>query len=667
MYAQELVGGTAQGKLLFSDVGLSFWGGVNPSCGTVIDHTHPLKGESLAGKVVAIPNGRGSCTGSQVILELLLGENPPAALLLRQPDVIICLGVIVAEELFSKSIPILSLGTKDFDIIGKSNYSTVSINGPLVNGFTDDINESCIANKLMELKYSSADKLIANSTLELTEEEQYMLSGGQGEAVKIAMRILTRAAVIQGARNLMEISQAHIDGCTYIGSGGLRFAQKLADLGSKVRVPTTLNSISVDRRRWRALGVPEEFGEPATSLSEAYLSLGAQPSFTCAPYLLENVPKVGDQIAWGESNAVVYANSVLGARTQKYADYLDICAALTGRVPFAGAHLDDERKATIVLDARKLVSIVNEECRDALFPALGYLCGLKAGARVPVILGFEKYTSQIVSRPSTTFRNPNNHVITCDDLKAFSAAFGTTSGAPMFHMSGITPEVSIVENSLENIKTEEYIELTVEDLANVWIDLDNSDTVINNKKSNDVESSNSKNINTDKNTVELIAIGNPHLSLNECAWLASMCSNGESKHPDVSVVATLGREVFTLAEEAGYIKKLEKFGMEFITDTCWCMLTEPVVPPLSKTLMTNSAKFAHYGPALLQRQVRFGSMISCLSTARTGKAPPLPAWVKQHGYRGFYTTTNNTLQYNTFCSVRRLTLCFLSRGKRYFR
>ena len=114
-----------------------------------------------------------------------------------------------------------------------------------------------------------------------------------------------------------------------------------------MRVPTTLNAISVDYRRWRELGVPQATGERAAALADAYLALGATPSFTCAPYLLESAPAAGEHVGWGESNAVVYANSVLGARTQKYADFLDACVALTGRAPAAGAHLDDGRRATL--------------------------------------------------------------------------------------------------------------------------------------------------------------------------------------------------------------------------------------------------------------------------------------------------------------------------------
>jgi predicted aconitase len=201
-----------------------------------------------------------------------------------------------------------------------------------------------------------------------------------------------RAPTAQDAPHLLEISQAHIDGCTYIGPGGLAFAEELVKLGGQVAVPTTLNSNSVDRERWRALGVAPSLGEPAHALGSAYLELGATLSFTCAPYLLDTAPGFGEQVAWGESNAVVFANSVLGARTQKYADYLDICAALVGRVPAAGPHLDHERVATVQLDAGALLETLEPACGDAFWPALGYLVGLHSDGGVPVVTGLEAST-----------------------------------------------------------------------------------------------------------------------------------------------------------------------------------------------------------------------------------------------------------------------------------
>ncbi len=259
-----MLGGRAEGQVLHSDTGLSFWGGVDPLTSTVVDHTHPLFSCRVAGRVLAIPNGRGSCTGSQVVLELILNGMAPAALLLRQPDAILALGVVVAQELFGQAIPIVSLGPEGFDKVSGAAFAAVDGGVVIAGASLEEVQAERVrreqAGELPPPR--SPEELLRAAGLQLTVEEHDMLSGGKGEATKLAMRVLARAAAIEGARELLPVTQAHIDGCTYIGPGGLRFAQRLADLGGRVAVPTTLNSNSVDRRQWRALGVPESLGVP---------------------------------------------------------------------------------------------------------------------------------------------------------------------------------------------------------------------------------------------------------------------------------------------------------------------------------------------------------------------------------------------------------------------
>jgi predicted aconitase len=187
------------------------------------------------------------------------------------------------------------------------------------------------------------------------------------------MQIVTEAASIYSADRLVGVTKAHIDGCIYTGNGGLAFAERLRDWGGSVVVPTTLNAISVDQRRWRTQGVDERFGVPASRLAEAYVEMGAMPTFTCAPYLLDARPQRDEQVVWAESNAVVYANSVLGARTMKYPDYLDICIALTGRAPLAGCHLDEGRLPQMV---RRVITASWER---RVLPALRLLCWQAGG------------------------------------------------------------------------------------------------------------------------------------------------------------------------------------------------------------------------------------------------------------------------------------------------
>lgn len=572
---RSLVAGAAQGALLFADVGLSFWGGVEPYSGEVIDRHHPLSGEYLAGRVLAIPSGRGSCTGSSVLMELISNGHAPAALVLAEPDEILTLGVLVAQTIFERSLPVLCIGREAFAALrGKAFARVEESTVTLFEHLPGD------AWQALDSPLPTAEK---STAIELTEHDQALLDGEHGKAAQVAMQIVLRMAELQGARHLVDVTQAHIDGCIYTGPASLRFAEQLVQWGANVRVPTTLNSISVDQRRWRELGIDPALGVPASALGDAYMAMGAQLSFTCAPYLLDSAPKAGEQIVWAESNAVVYANSVLGARTLKYPDYLDICIALTGRAPLIGCHLDAQRKARLQIELPVL-----RELDDAFYPLLGYHIGALAGSRIPLVLGLEQ------SKPSL------------DDLKAFGAAFATTSAAPLFHIAGVTPEALDPTQVLEADAPVPVEKICLKDLLLSWRELNSARD----------------------NRVDVVSLGNPHFSLSEFAHLARLC-RGRHKHPEVVLAITCGRAVLEQAREAGHIAVIEAFGATLVTDTCWCMLGEPVIPLAAKTLMTNSGKYAHYAPGLVGRKVHFANLAECVDAACSATASGrLPAWLQ---------------------------------------
>ncbi|MDB6142936.1 MAG: hypothetical protein JWP80_1980 [Pseudomonas sp.] len=573
----SLVAGSAQGELLYSDVGLSFWGGVDPFTGEIIDRHHPLSGAVLAHRVLAIPSGRGSCTGSSVLLELILNGHAPAALVFEQLEDILTLGVVIAEQMFHQSIPVLCLGREGFAAL--RDVSFVRIEDGHLQGYSE-------APAALETPTPHPISHTPASSVTLNPRDRELLAGAHGKAAQVAMQIILRVAELQGATELLDITQAHIDGCIYTGPASLRFAQQLVAWGAKVSVPTTLNSISVDKRRWREQGIDVALGVPASQLGDAYLDMGAKVSFTCAPYLLDSAPKAGEQIVWAESNAVVYANSVLGARTLKYPDYLDICIALTGRAPLTGCHLDAQRLATLRIE----LPLFNE-LDDAFYPLLGYHIGLLAGSEIPVVCGLE------------------THHPTLDDLKALGAAFATTSASPMFHIAGVTPEATTVEQALGGHPAARTLSVSIQDLLSSWKELNSAEDP----------------------TVDLVSLGNPHFSLSECATLAALCK-GRHKHPDVALVITCGRAIHDQATKAGYVADLQAFGAQFVTDTCWCMLGEPVIAPHTRNLMTNSGKYAHYAPGLVGRRVHFGSLAACVEAACTGNASErLPHWLQAAG------------------------------------
>lgn len=373
--------------------------------------------------------------------------------------------------------------------------------------------------------------------------------------------------------------------------------------------------MSTDRRRWQQLGVPPDYARNSIALGDAYMQLGCQPSFTCAPYLLSQAPTLGQDVAWGESNAVVFANSVVGARTEKYADYLDICCAITGLVPAVGVHLPVNRLPTILLDATQIVSLpdMSQSDFDLLFPVLGHLCGSLSDGKVPILIGLESWSD----------------LVTIDHLKAFCAAFGTTGSSPLIHIAGITPEAldpDTVSHMAKGCDNNCRI-VSVQQLQETFAFLDSGGSDYDNE-------------------IKLVALGNPHLSTSECDRLAQLVQESDRpKSPDVRVVACISRTVMADADPSR-MQMLQDWGMEFVNDTCWCMLLDPPIIPINPgaKILTNSGKYSHYGPGLTNRAFRFGSMEDCVQSATTGVylgyrrsgGPVSPSWLTG-GKRQFAT------------------------------
>lgn len=554
-----LVPGSAAGEVLFSDVPLSFMGGVDPFTGIVTDIHHPLHGQCVSGRVLAIPSGRGSCSGSGVVVEMLVHGSAPAALVFGHHESILTLGVVIARELFGPAVPVVRLAEEDFATMRAA--TTVAVTDGVVHP------AGSVPPQPRAARYQE---------IALTEEDERILAGAYGEGSRTAMRIVLEAARLEGAAELVDVGLGHVDGCFYQGPASLAFAQRLAATGSTVRVPTTTNAILVDRRRWRDLGVSPDVGEPSELMADALVTLGVQPSYTCAPYLLATRPAFAQQIVWAESNAVVYANSVLGARTMKYPDYLDLLVALTGRAPATSTHLPLARRATVRIDVDVPAALVD----DAFWPALGYHVGAVATHEIPVLTGLSD------ARP------------TDDDLKAFGAAFATTSAAPMFHVAGVTPEAGTVEEATGGVAVP-VVAVDRTALGRTWDELSSATA----------------------ERVDLVSLGNPHFSLTECAALADLC-DGRRIADGVRLVVTCGRDVFERATAAGFVARVEAFGGTFLNDTCWCFIGAPVVPdagPDDAAIVTSSGKYAHYGPAAVGRGLYLRSLRDCVGTAVSGR------------------------------------------------
>ena len=410
-------------------------------------------------------------------------------------------------------------------------------------------------------------------TLQLTDKDREMLHGDQGPATKMAMSILVRMAEVADASELIDIIGAHIDSTVYIGEAGLEFAERLASLGAKVSVPTTLNVSGLDEGQWREWAVPSEWARQAHRQMVAYQSMGTIPTWTCAPYQTEKRPALGEQIAWGESNAIVFANSVLGARTERYPDLFDICCAITGRAPNIGLHRTENRVGELLLDVKEIVETV--QLRDDFFPILGHLMGKISLNRIPVIEGI-----CII---------PNE-----DQLKALGAGAASSGAVALFHMIGITPEAPTREAAFQGNHPKEKIVVTMEMLRAARREL----------------------THTDEEKLDMVVLGSPHFSLAEFKTLTRMVT-GRRKSKDVKFLITTSRAVTQLAKQAGFLDPLQEFGAQFTVDTC--ILTTPMLPAEINYLMTNSAKFSYYTPGLLNKKITFGSLRDCVNSAVEGR------------------------------------------------
>lgn len=420
----------------------------------------------------------------------------------------------------------------------------------------------------------------------LTETEKGLLEGSGGEGSALAMRVVVAAAELVRAPSLVEITSAHIDGCLYHGDGGVEFAEALDSRGGKVSVPTTLNVGALDLLHPGVVRSDPHATGMARRQMDAYVRMGAAPTFTCAPYQVGHEPGLGEQVAWGESNAIAFVNSVLGARTERYGDFLDACCAITGRAPLHGLHVTENRTAEVLVDA----SAVPRELatRDVFYPVLGSWLGLEVGRSIAAIQGLPPETTR-------------------DQLKALGAAAASTGAVALFHVVGVTPEAPTVDaamgmeegggppgwrSRLSPVVSDPII-LTSDSLRGALARLS---TV------------------TEADGIDAVAVGSPHFSVAEFAELHRLVG---SQTMQVPFYVCTARDTLAEVEQRGWAEPLRTAGVEIIVDTC--VVVAPILPDAGGVLMTNSGKFAHYGPANTGYGVIYGSLEDCVVSAASGR------------------------------------------------
>jgi predicted aconitase len=390
--------------------------------------------------------------------------------------------------------------------------------------------------------------------LYLTREEEAMLAGEQGHATQKAMQILVALGKIYDAEKLIRVSSVQVSGVSYknLGDAGLEFLSELARDG-RARVKTTLNPAGMSLTDWESQGIASRFAEKQLQVIDAYEKLGVDISCTCTPYLAGNEPRFGQHLAWGESSAVAYANSVIGARTNREGGPSALAASLTGRTPLYGLHIQESRVPTVAVDVAAQLRTPED------FSAMGYFVGKTLKDGIPYFRGVGRAT--------------------LEDLKTLSAALASSGGVAMFHIEGLTPESGLGARSLEA-------------LAFTRKELVETDSILN-----------------DEGTPDFVSVGCPHCSLAELATLAKLLSGRRVKR---EFWVCCSREVKRQGDEAGYSRLIEESGAKFALDTC--MVVAPVEELGYKVVATNSAKACHYlrNAGL---KVRFMPLEECVAEA----------------------------------------------------
>ncbi len=410
--------------------------------------------------------------------------------------------------------------------------------------------------------------------LALTDEEQSLLSGEQGPAAAMAMRVLVSYANAIEAPALIAISGAHVDGCLYHGEAGLDFVEALSRGRGRVRVPTTLNVGSIDLIHPELMRLPVQDQDKPRRLMAVHEELGCLPSFTCAPYQTMFRPNFGDQVAWGESNAIVFANSVIGARTNRYADFIDLCCAMTARVPAWGLHLDEHRRGQMLFRLTGFPPSLDPG--DALFVGVGLAVGSRTGDLVPVIENLPAPRDE-------------------DQLKALGAAAASTGAVGLFHAVGITPEAPTLAAAMGGRPPLAIVELTPTDIRHA---LDKLSIV------------------PDGTPIAALCLGTPHFSRAEWERLIALLQ-GIAPRRDIPIYVNTSRETLSSIDRGNVLDELAGFGVIPVVDTCTYVTA--ILHQLDGAAMTNSGKWAHYAPGNLGCAVAYGELEDCVLSAAAGR------------------------------------------------
>lgn len=411
--------------------------------------------------------------------------------------------------------------------------------------------------------------------MRLTDEEQAMLAGAFGPGVQQAMEIVVALGTIYGAEDLVPVTSVQVAGVSYknLGEAGLEFLAAWAAAGAKVRVPATLNPAGLDIEHWPELGFPADFAEKQMRVLHAFANMGVQTTCTCTPYLVDNLPTLGEHVAWAESSAVSFANSVLGARTNREGGPSALAAAITGRTARFGLHLPEQRRAQLVVEVRCPVR------SSADFGALGLIVGQLAGDQVPYFRGLEWLPPVSLDPPSSSL----------DCLKILGASMAASGAVALYHVEGVTPE-----SDQPGIVAPGARVVRVEDLTPGYAALDRAED----------------------DRIDLVWIGCPHASLAELTAVINLLAGRKVR---TALWVTMARQLRAEAAAAGLVQALEALGGQVVADTC--LVVAPMRELGFRSMATPSGKGAYYAPSHSGLAVHYGSLETCIEAAISGRWP----------------------------------------------
>ncbi|MGI6666690.1 MAG: aconitase X [Bacillota bacterium] len=405
----------------------------------------------------------------------------------------------------------------------------------------------------------------------LTDEEKKSLAGEHGPAHKFAMEIVTSVAEGCGAKRLIPISSVHLVLHAYKScfDAGVEAAEKIADMGAKFSVPTTIDPYGMDAEDWRAAKTPEHYANMQIRLAKAIQRMGVIPNWTCTPYYGFTMPKFGDNVAWSESSAVAFANTVLGARTNRQSAIVDICCGILGKAPEVGLHLTENRYGEVLIELK-----VDRPLKQWEYGALGFQLGKLLGNQIGVINGMKG-------------------VPTTENLKTLCAAGAASGSIALLHIVGITPEARTLEEAFSTKQPATTIEIDEAELAKTR-------EAMNTHKAKDID---------------FVALGCPHYTINEIMEVHKLL-RGRKIHPKVTMWIYANSYAIDMAEKMGLRKDLEDAGITIRAETC--MIISPIQAWGFKTIMTDSGKCVHYGPMECGTDMVFASTEECVEAAVAG-------------------------------------------------